>query len=473
MKPRCLTALAVLPFTLCAALSAQLPTGHYLVGTYGWDDQWAPDPTKSTVQVFDPFASTATLLDVTGLPSNEYPSTFLVEDSRSFLMSTKDWNSPPQNGIYRVRLVGGTWQATQLHPQKLPINTNGMAQVGRYVYVVGSGVFGTGGDDAQIWRVPRHGGDAVLHAGYGIAFQANGALGVGSGLVAVGDTLHAFTFDSTQNGPPNEHWAIETVPFWHWHGTFTPSMQRVGQLPASLRRPGYGYATSAATYDPSLDLIVAASRYGELAWLDPVTGATLRQAALPGAFSTAPMSEYFGGVVYNEDTGALGMGDFDVGVDEYRCNGGPFATDLVAGVRPVTPGAMAILGITYVPTRSSYLPVGDGCPGSAGLVGSSYLGDMPSRHSCVEFTLTADASAAVLLIGWRDHVDLTGLGAPGCILAVDPWISIPVTLNAGFGTASLQLPPFPFVLLWTQWTITDPSNPLGYVLSDARRLWVR
>ena len=48
----------------------------------------------------------------------------------------------------------------------------------------------------------------------------------------------------------------------------------------------------------------------------------------------------------------------DVGVDEFRCAGAPFATDLAAGLRPATPGAMGIMAIEYVPTASSYLPIG-------------------------------------------------------------------------------------------------------------------
>jgi len=210
-----------LPFCTLVALSGvakaqDLQPGTYLVGTQGWDTKDKPDPSKSTIQMLSPYTGTATMLRVTGIPVTENPATFYINNPSSFLCGTKVAAAPAAGNLYRVQQQKDkSWKATQLNKSPLNINASDMVVDGGFAYIIGSAIFGTSGDDATIMKVSRADGKTTVHAQFGQKWKKGGALGLGSGLVIIGKTLHAFTFDSRAKTltitPHNEHWTISTT----------------------------------------------------------------------------------------------------------------------------------------------------------------------------------------------------------------------------------------------------------------------
>ncbi len=157
--------------------------------------------------------------------------------------------------------------------------------------------------------------------------------------------------------------------------------------------------------------------------------------------------------------------------------------DVVLGHRMLDPYTNWLRSIIAVPTELSGTPPrtphrGISCSGTGGIPRLDAR-PRPSLGTTVDVWLRAapPSTAATLLLGSPTLLDLTGLGAPGCLLFVDLSTAAQlVTTTSGQGTTSQPIPiPVTSALVGAsvtaQWAIVDPpANSLGITSSEARDL---
>lgn len=457
--------------------TTQLPTGKYLVGTMGWTTASAPDATKYTIQTVDPYTGNANVLAITGLPSLESASAFIVESPTSFLVGTKTASAPAEGNIFRVTLQPNTtWKATKFNKTSLGINVSAMAIRGMYLYICGSSVFANNATDAQIVRVDLMDGSVAMHAQFGKTFMPNGASGSAAAMVRIHDTLHVFTFDARPNpAQPNEHWTVTTA--------MSPKVTKLPDLPLSKRVPR-GFASSGALLDPRSNNIIVVGRWGELLWRSP-TGADISYEQWPGDLllgTETGRSQMWRAAAVNMDTYALAFGDHEgASIDERRCNGADPADPFVDNVcKPLrfSDGVYTVSALLHLPSgkMNSYLPVGDGCRGSQDAVPCSYLMSSPvSPNPAFGFTLKTKADHALLLMGLPMNFRLHRFGALDCVLRVNPCLATRTlaTVTNDLAEVKFPIPAGLRLRVMTQWVIVDPKNFFKPTLSEARELLIR
>ena len=143
------------------------------------------------------------------------------------------------------------------------------------------------------------------------------------------------------------------------------------------------------------------------------------------------------------------------------------------------PGTGPWQGISTLITRPSWKVVCAG--GGQGLVPA--IGNVRLPQFGADFRVTLDsalpAAFAVCLTGYSDSTYLGSPlpaplpGAPGCSVLVSPDALDPFVVSTqGLAERSFVLPPntsLNGLVLFHQWAVLDPANPLGIVMSDAGR----
>lgn len=159
------------------------------------------------------------------------------------------------------------------------------------------------------------------------------------------------------------------------------------------------------------------------------------------------------------------------------------------------PASNSVTGIHHLPVANhSDLTYGAGCPGPGGYTPTDVaVGAAVPGNAAFALALYSGTSAArvLLAIGLSNTVynssplpmDLTPLGAPGCALRVAPVILLGAALGgtgsgAGMLTIPLALPAgLPKgIRIHRQWAMdmsAAPTNAAGFVLSNARTIWIQ
>jgi len=405
--------------------------------------------------------------------------------------------------VYQADLQkNNTWKITKLSSwDDLGINVTDMVATKSYAYVIGSSAFSNHGSDAMVLRISlktgKMHGTVNYHCPLGAAYKVlkKGALGIGSSLVLVGNTLHAFTYDSTtKTAQNNQHWTIST--------SLSVVVAQLPSIPVSRRRitnkVPYGFGTSGAFIDPkNPKQLIVVGRWGELHWLN-AAGKSVGYEAFPGTFSNPSkhLGELWRGVALNFNTHAFGLGDHNnASIDERRIANSrtatePFAMDIAKAIRPAMKLKKSdtviytIAGMVYLPGPSSYRTIGNGCPDGTNGIPMSYASGAPARgNTNFSFTLHArpkgrtPTTGGLLLISGTSVPAGIPLGkvAPGCRLFVNPntlgIIAPTASRTTDLTIGPLVLPSRKNVTVYTQWAVLAPkANALGLILSDARAL---
>jgi hypothetical protein len=459
---------------------AQLTPGSYLVGTMGWDQNWAVSTDMDTIQLLDPYNGNANQLKVKGIPKGESPSSILIEMPTTFLLGTKTRSAPAAGNIYRVTHVSGNdWSAAQLNTSPLKINVSVMARSKGLLYVIGSATFGRYAEDTQILSIGAANGEVKTWLALGADFLPGGARGIGSSILIRGDTMHAFTFDTrdstTSPTPPiaNEHWSIHMK---------TGAITQLPDLPLSRRTGKNGFGTSGSHWDPTRNLIMVTGRFGEIVWRDE-KGVDQEFWVNPAPWTGANTNVWRCATV-NHDTWALAFGDHEAEIDELRGGGSGLAMrakglwvqhGVVKAIKPI-PGYLSFCVAEYISTTASYQPVSGACPEATGNLPCSYIRCLPLAPE-PEFALDlySKAPAAAALFGGKiQSLELSGIGAPGCILGLEPIVVMPAWVKNGVARLPYKIPPGKHMTVYVQWlTLDAQANSLGAAFSCTRKLVIR
>lgn len=456
----------ILPVSVAAGLLAAVTLPAQLVGTGKFVattlDATTPAAATSTLQIIDPYTKTTTPITFakTFPPSSttEGPDSLLVESAITMLVGTRVINGT--GNVYRITFGGNGWNHVLLNSASTSISSvGGLAVIGNTIYMAGANIIGSTGNSALCMSMPSNGGSPQIY----VDVVKSGATGLGNALCAVGTDLHYFTFESTTSTiSQSEHWKIDTT-------ATTPTAVRVANLPLSKRLTTSNFGVVQAAYDPNTKLLVIAGCYGDVLWRD-LTGKDIRHVI------TGTTINYIDGLAVNTDTGTVGIGDRAGNYEELRCDGNSWKDTYLALPSPITT-VTRLSNLVYVPASPNNLAFGSGCNQSTGTAACNYSNILPAKGSSTfTFTLEGPTQRAILVLGAKSsRLDMTGMGAPGCVLQVSMDVLVPGAITStGASVGPIPIPSsVPDVSVFTQWLLTDSVNSMGVVVTDARQLDVR
>ncbi len=154
--------------------------------------------------------------------------------------------------------------------------------------------------------------------------------------------------------------------------------------------------------------------------------------------------------------------------------------------KPATKGqsgvSMAALKVELVSTDADARPFGNGCAGSKGTPVLSYSGrPQIGKSFTVHLTNVLSSSVALHVVGANSSapifpLNLTSLGAPGCLLFVSPDMAFTVPTGTGSAKVLLPLPnnsALVGVRYWEQFFVLDKkANKFGFVASNHGRVLI-
>jgi hypothetical protein len=456
---------------LALALPAQIKPGNSIASV-----TVSTATPQGEMYEIDHQARTAAPLTLSAALANDRPNCLLMLSSGFGFVGS----NPVLGGgnVYRI-VVGASGVVTETLLNNAPAAGGNVAQlalVGGSVYFTTQNASGTGG---ILQHVPVGGGAIVVDADLTTII---GWVGLANALAAIGTKVYVAGFDSGTG--------VTTGSLLEWD-TVTNTGTIVLQLPKGKFLSGASTFNTGIVYlVPHPDVpgqLILVGVYGDILYFDTASRMIVRHDWAGFGTGTAGVANLLNAGAWDSQTRDLIVGSRDGHVE--RICDGHSAEKIVPGVgSSTTPSSNSVNGLGHVPatTQASDWTDGAGCAGNGGYTLTAADAYLPSAgNSGFRFAVYSGTAGHPCVFGvgaTNPGLDLTPLGAPGCVMRSTYAIALPQTLSGtgnGDGTASIAFAvPSSFfgVIVHTQWvevqTITR-SNPAGLVVSNGRRLTVR
>ncbi len=474
------SASAMLALGLASALSAQLQPGQSIAAV---TVSVTGVPSIGEMYAIDWQAKTSTMLTLSTALTTERPNCVTMLNGVIGFLGTNPvvpTGLPPIPGdIYRFTIAGNVVTETKLNttPTAGP-NVAQLALVGGSIYFVTQNATNVGG---ILQSIPQAGGPVTTHVDL---TTVPGVTGLANCCTAIGTKVYVAMFDSgsvaTNSGAVVEFDTVTNTP-----RVFMQLPQGKYQTgPTTFFNTGIVHALPDAT---NPNQIVLLGVYGDLLYVDVTTGTVTRHdfTGPAGATAGTTATNLTNSFAYRPEGRDFVVGSRD-GFAEAIADGRS-AEKIVGGVgSSATPSQNSIGGIAHVPaTQGLDETIGAGCPGTGGFALTTFDTGLPAAGNAAfraaTYSGTGGDLCALILGTTNTPIDLTILGMTGCTLRTNLVVTIGATLSGtgnGVGTASILLP-IPATgagaVLYTQWAEVQatPTNTLGIVLSNARRMTVQ
>jgi hypothetical protein len=432
--------------------------------------------------ILDHQARTATSLTLPAVLTTERTNCVLMTSGATGYVGTNPPTLAPAN-LYAIAIAGTTVTATVVNTTATQgPNLSQIAQLGPNLYFATQNATNTVGS-GFLQSVPAGGGPVTTIADLTALTGWIGGSGGANAVCALGTKVYVASFDATTTATARGC-LVE-------HDTVANTTNVILTLPQGRTPSGALFISTAIMHMQAIGgRIHAFGIYGDHLTIDPAT-ATITSHEYAGAVSgTTLSSALFNSFDYDPSTGDFIMGTRDGRA--HRIASSQIAQGFINGVGSnPAPASNSVNGMSHIPatvlaTDTSY---GAGCAGNGGFTLTDVASGLPtSPNAGFQFGAYSGTGGdpVLMLLSLSAQVppiDLTGIGMTGCNLHVNAGLLL-VTLSgvlSGTGNGAgnirigLPIPPGISGTLYRQWAEVQltPTNPMGVVLSNARRMDVR
>ena len=434
--------------------------------------------------LIDHDAGTATALTISAALAADGPNCVMMLDPVNGLVGTTG-NSGGSGNVYGITVQGQVVAETLLNTTPtLGASVAQVAVLGNRVYFCTQNAGAVG----AIQSVPLTGGPSQVH----LDLATLGGIGLANAICELGGKIYCATFNSSPSSTattPGELFEFDPA---------TSGGRLVMNLPSGGFSPNgnpwnTGIVNMAA--DPqNVGGLVLQGVYGELLEIDPATATVTRQVwtGVHNAGGNALASGSVNSFAWDPIAEDWIVGTRD-GHAERWVDGGQAHNKIPGLGTGATPTSNSVTGIAHsAGLAGSDVSIGPGCRGNGDWFPTdSSFGAPVGNNAQFKFGLFATNGGDnvvllldvqnVVLAGMPLPLNLNFIGAPGCLIRTGNLIAVGVaTTGSGEGNGRAIVPvPIPGsavgLTLYRQWAELQvaPTNTLGVVLSNARRMTVQ
>ena len=465
------SAFSIAGLLLASAVAAQVQPGQSVATVIN------ATTTQGEMFFLDHQTRTVKQLTLSTALATDRPNCVLMTTPVTGFVGTNPLPANTPANVYAITIAGTTVTETKLNTTATAGgNAAQIAPVGSTLYFTTQNATGAGG---ILQSVPVAGGPvtSVLDL-----TTLTGYVGLCNACCAIGTKVYTASFDSGTTAVTGCVTVHDTVA--NTHAVLAQLPKGKGPSGTSFLNPGIVYMYAVAN---KLHLIGV---YGDKLVMDAATGAVDSHEFTGGISGTTSTINLTNSGAHDAATGDVIAGSRDGACDRWAGNGSAEKTILGVG-SSATPTSNSVTGMAHfaATTTATDTHIGDGCRGSGGMQATDAAAGLPSagnaNYALALYAGTGgDGVICFLAVGdQKPPLDLGGLGMTGCNLHLSGIAaSIAGTLTGtGNGTGTLTVPlPLPasaagFTLYrqWAEVQLGTKSNPLGVVMSNARRMAIK